>query len=131
MFLDPHVQRGYNDIGTGGFTRGTNLAIGPSLLEGCGVYLAPKSILADIKKDLETYVGARIRLKANKGRKKILEREGVLEGTYPNIFTVRIEEADDRERRISYSYADLLTEAVELVICPTGGQETKIEAHSR
>lgn len=93
--------------------------------------MAPKSILADIKKDLEAYVGEKIRLKANKGRKKIMEREGVLEGTYPNIFTVKIEEPDNRERRVSYSYADLLTEAVELVICPLSGQETKIEAHSR
>jgi len=90
--------------------------------------LAPKSILADIKKDLDTYVGEKIRLKANKGRKKILEREGVLESTYPNIFIVKIEEADQSERRVSYSYADLLTEAVELVICPTGGQETRIQS---
>lgn len=93
--------------------------------------MAPKSILGDIKKDLESYVGAKIRLKANKGRKKILEREGVLESTYPNIFTVKLVEPDNRERRVSYPYADLLTEAVELVICPLGGQETKIEAHSR
>jgi uncharacterized protein Veg len=93
--------------------------------------LAPKSILSDIKKDLETYVGEKIRLKANKGRKKIMEREGVLEGTYPNIFTVKFEESDSSERRVSYSYADLLTEAVELVICSNGGQETKIEAHAK
>ncbi|HEY3369031.1 MAG TPA: Veg family protein [Symbiobacteriaceae bacterium] len=92
--------------------------------------MAPKSILADIKKDLDSYVGEKIRLKANKGRKKILEREGVLESTYPNIFIVKLEEADS-ERRVSYSYADLLTEAVELVVCSSGGQETKIEAHSR
>jgi len=115
-----------------GFSCGTNRAIGASLLEGCGVHLAPKSMLADIKKDLESHVGAKIRLKANRGRRKIVEREGVLEGAYPNIFTVKIEEADKSERRVSYTYADLLTEAVELVICcPFGGQETRIEAHSR
>lgn len=93
--------------------------------------MAPKSILADIKRDLESYVGAKIRLKANKGRKKILEREGVLEGAYPNIFTIRLEESDNRERRVSYTYADLLTEAVELVIHPMGRQEIRIDAHSR
>jgi len=86
--------------------------------------------LVDIKRDLEAYVGERIRLKANKGRKKVVEREGVLEGTYPNIFTVRISEADG-VRRVSYSYADLLTEAVELVVCSAGGKETKFEAQSR
>lgn len=106
---------------------------GPELrhqfMEGCGVHLASKSVLANIKKDLESYVGEKIRLKANKGRKKIMEREGILESIYPNIFIIRLEEADS-ERRVSYSYADLLTEAVELVVCSSGGQETKIEAHS-
>lgn len=92
--------------------------------------MASRSVLVDIKRDLEAYVGEKIRLRANKGRKKVIEREGVLEGTYPNIFIVRLEEADS-ERRVSYSYADLLTEAVELVVCSAGGRETKIEAHSR
>ncbi len=93
--------------------------------------MAPKSVLSDIKRDLETYVGEKIRLKANKGRKRVMEREGILESTYPNIFIVKLEEADQSERRVSYSYADLLTEAVELVVYSSGGQETKIEAHSR
>lgn len=92
--------------------------------------LASRSVLVDIKRDLEAYVGEKIRLKANKGRKKIVEREGVLEGTYPNIFTVRLSEADS-VRRVSYSYADLLTEAVELVVCPSGGRETRFGAQSR
>ncbi len=92
--------------------------------------LASRSVLVDIKRDLEAYVGEKIRLRANKGRKKIIEREGVLEGTYPNIFTVRLSEADT-VRRVSYSYADLLTETVELVVCSASGKETKFEAHSR
>ncbi len=111
------------------FASGESFTMGSSG-EGCGDPLASKSVLVDIKRDLEAYVGEKIRLKANKGRKKVVEREGVLEGTYPNIFIVRLEEADS-ERRVSYSYADLLTEAVELVICSSGGLETKIEAHSR
>ncbi|BDG61993.1 Veg family protein [Caldinitratiruptor microaerophilus] len=92
--------------------------------------MAPKSVLAEIKRDLDSYVGARIRLKANKGRKKVLEREGVLEQTYPNIFVVRLDEGDLGERRVSYSYTDLLTEAVELVVYDAG-KETKIECHGR
>jgi uncharacterized protein Veg len=93
--------------------------------------LAPKTVLADIKKDLEAYVGARIRLKANRGRKRVLEREGVLEGTYPNIFIVKLEEANQTERRVSYSYSDLLTEAVELVVCGNTGLEHRFGAAPR
>lgn len=93
--------------------------------------VAPKSILADIKRDLESYVGSRIRLKANKGRKKVMEREGVLESTYPNIFIVKLNESNQSERRVSYSYTDLLTESVELVICGDFGQETRIMGQAR
>ncbi|HBQ26256.1 MAG TPA: Veg protein, partial [Syntrophomonas sp.] len=32
--------------------------------------------LSDIKRDLESFVGSKIRLKANRGRNRIVEREG-------------------------------------------------------
>jgi uncharacterized protein Veg len=79
------------------------------------VRLAAK-VLADIKRDLDGLIGARIRLRANKGRRKVDEREGILERTYPSIFVVRLEE-ETSMRRVSFSYADILTEAVELTIC--------------
>ena len=73
-------------------------------------------MLTDIKKDLEAMIGERIRLRANKGRRKIDEREGVLEKTYPHIFVVRLEENLTSGRRVSFSYTDILTEAVELEV---------------
>jgi uncharacterized protein Veg len=83
--------------------------------------LAAKSVLDDIKRELESHVGEKIRLKANKGRKKIDEKEGILEKTYPHIFVVRIEEGNVSERRVSYSYADILTETVELILPESAG----------
>ncbi len=71
--------------------------------------------ISQIKKDLDSFVGSRIRLKANRGRNRIIEREGVLESTYPNIFIIKINERKI-ERRVSYSYADVLTETVELFV---------------
>ncbi|HHT01992.1 MAG TPA: Veg protein [Firmicutes bacterium] len=73
-------------------------------------------VLADIRKNLDSLVGARIRVRANKGRKRIVEREGVLEKTYSNHFTVKLDEKQS-QRVISYTYADILTEAVELTPC--------------
>lgn len=67
-----------------------------------------------IRTDLKIHVGSRMRLRANMGRCKIIEREGVLEETHPNLFIVRVEEKRDRSRRVSYSYADILTRTVEL-----------------
>ncbi|MCL6473153.1 MAG: Veg family protein [Firmicutes bacterium] len=71
-------------------------------------------IVDKIRKQLDGFVGEKMRLKANMGRCKIIEREGVLEETHPNLFVVRVEEKRNRCRRVSYSYADVLTKTVEL-----------------
>ncbi|MDN5326938.1 MAG: hypothetical protein PWP41_1634 [Moorella sp. (in: firmicutes)] len=75
-----------------------------------------KEVLATIREDLEARVGQKVKLRANRGRKKILERTGVLEKTYPNIFVIRLEEQKSPERRISFSYTDVLTNTVELMV---------------
>jgi uncharacterized protein Veg len=74
-------------------------------------------------------VGQKIRVRANKGRRKIVEKEGILEKTYPSIFIVRLDEDRAGERRVSYSYTDVLTETVELVVSDSAG-ELKITAAS-
>lgn len=76
-----------------------------------------KSDLFQIKKDIETCVGEKIQLKANKGRKKAFIKEGIVENTYPSIFIVKFENEYETTRRVSYSYTDILTRAVEIVIC--------------
>lgn len=80
-----------------------------------GDFLSARKVLADIKRDLEPFVGNKIKLRANRGRKKVIEKTGVLESTYPNIFVVRLEEKQV-ERRVSFSYADILTDSVQLTV---------------
>ena len=71
--------------------------------------LADKNTLAIIRQDLDKYIGKEITLKANRGRKKSIERKGILEKTYPAHFLVRL---DDGYNRVSFSYADVLTKTV-------------------
>ncbi len=75
-----------------------------------------KGELFQIKRDIEGCIGEKIQLRANKGRKKSFIREGVLENTYPSIFVVKFENEYDNTRRVSYSYTDILTKAVEIVV---------------
>lgn len=89
---------------------------------------SPRAI-ADIKKDLESFVGSRIRLKANRGRNRIIEREGVLESIYPNVFVVKLNERKV-ERRVSYTYADVLTETVELFVYDANNLDSEIRIAS-
>ncbi|MFA6309152.1 MAG: Veg family protein [Clostridia bacterium] len=76
-----------------------------------------KGDLCQVKRDIETCIGERVQLKANKGRKKAFIREGVLENSYPSIFVVKFENDFETTRRVSYSYTDILTKAVEIVVC--------------
>lgn len=72
----------------------------------------PKS-LADIKKSLDGHLGKRLQLRANGGRKKTVECEGILSDTYHAVFVIELSE-DNACKRVSYSYTDILTEAVEI-----------------
>lgn len=88
--------------------------------------LVARNTLADIKVDLENYLGYRILLKANRGRQKTVVREGILEKTYPNIFVVKLDENKYPVKRVSYSYADVLTKTVQLTVFPPTGGDIKI-----
>ncbi len=69
-----------------------------------------------IRKKMEPLIGTRVRLKANRGRNRIVENEGILDSLYPNVFVIRLK--DKRaERCVSYSYIDLLTATVEIQLC--------------
>ncbi|AWI10772.1 MULTISPECIES: biofilm formation stimulator Veg [Bacillaceae] len=70
--------------------------------------------LSDIKKSLDGNLGKRLMLKANGGRKKTIERTGVLAETYPAVFVIELDQDENSFERVSYSYADILTQTVQL-----------------
>lgn len=70
--------------------------------------------LLDIKRILDNNLGKRLTLKANGGRRKTIERSGVLAETYPSVFIIELDQQENSFERVSYSYADVLTETVEL-----------------
>lgn len=74
---------------------------------------AGRDPLLDIKRGLDGLVGERVKVTANKGRRQVVEREGTLEKTYPSLFVIRLDEGSS-SRRITYTYADVLTEMVKL-----------------
>lgn len=85
-----------------------------------------KNALIDIKRSLDQHIGQKIMLKANGGRRKTVERSGVLEETYPSVFIVKLDEEQQTFKRVSYSYADILTETVELTVCHDNDDQVRI-----
>ncbi|GAB2719033.1 biofilm formation stimulator Veg [Paenibacillus thermoaerophilus] len=80
-----------------------------------------RNALMDIKRSLEAHVGEKIMLRADGGRRKTIERTGVLEETYPSVFIVKLDEEQNAFKRVSYSYADVLTDSVQVTICKEQG----------
>ncbi|MDC3417940.1 biofilm formation stimulator Veg [Aquibacillus salsiterrae] len=70
--------------------------------------------LVEIKQGLDGQIGKRLKLRANGGRRKTVERYGTLAETYPAVFIVELDQQENAFERVSYSYADVLTETVEL-----------------
>lgn len=68
----------------------------------------------EIRDELLTLQGKRIRVKANMGRSRVVERMGTLTAVHPSLFVVEVEERRGRMARQSYQYVDVLTSAVEL-----------------
>ena len=73
--------------------------------------------ITKVRRTLESNVGERVHLKANRGRRKSYVKEGVINDTYPSIFTVLVDIDDSNEQMLSYTYSDVLTSNVELVVC--------------
>jgi len=78
--------------------------------------------IKEIKKGLEGQIGKRLKLTANGGRRKTVIRSGVLSETYPSVFVVELDKEENAYERVSYSYADVLTEAVEINFLDDRGQ---------
>jgi len=69
--------------------------------------------LEDIKRQMKNQKGVHITLRAKNGRKGGYERDGIIDGLYPEVFTVLVRE-NGYKRRYCFSYSELLTHHVEI-----------------
>jgi uncharacterized protein Veg len=73
------------------------------------------TIVTRIHDTLADQTGKRLKVKANMGRSKIIECEGVLTQAHPQLFIMEVERKRGRITRQSYQYVDILTGTVELM----------------
>ena len=74
----------------------------------------------EIKDRLRDLEGQRIKVRANMGRSRIVERAGTLVHVHPSLFVDEVEERRGRTARQSYQYVDILTGTVELFDIDSG-----------
>lgn len=68
----------------------------------------------DIHEKLTSMIGQRVKVRANMGRTRVVERMGTIKTVHPAVFVVEVDERRGRKSRQSYQYVDVLTGTVEL-----------------
>lgn len=68
-----------------------------------------------IKRELENHIGKKVIVRANKGRKKIVTRKGILKATYPSLFVLEVFNGEELVTA-SYTYSDVLTSTVQVTV---------------
>lgn len=81
--------------------------------------IQPAQTISHIREMLEEKQGEVVKIRANMGRSKVVEREGKILQCYPALFVVEVFEKRARRGRVSYQYVDILTGSVELVVLQT------------
>ena len=74
----------------------------------------PQNKFEAIQEKLDYMMGERVKVRANMGRSRIVEREGTLLQAHGSLFVLEVDERRGRKARQSYQYVDVLTGAVEL-----------------
>ncbi len=72
------------------------------------------ALVEKIHSIVSSYGGRKLKVRANMGRSKIIDCEGVLTEAHPSLFIVEIQGKRGRLTRQSYQYVDVLTGMVEL-----------------
>lgn len=76
-----------------------------------------QSSVSNVRVAVANQMGKKVKIRVNRGRHKVDVSEGIISETYPSIFLVKILGSKDVPSRIaSYSYTDLLTKDVELIL---------------
>ena len=84
--------------------------------------IPPVNRIDTIRDELMRLQGERLKVRANMGRSRIVERTGTLVMAHPSLFVVEVEERRGRKSRQSYQYVDVLTGTVELYDTDTGAR---------
>ncbi len=71
-----------------------------------------------VRRAVNSHIGSKVRILANKGRHRVDVTEGVITETYPSIFLIQVDsEVEDSFKTVSFSYSDVLTKDVRMTLC--------------
>lgn len=72
-----------------------------------------------IRASVRQKCGRRVKIQLDRGRNKVDIQEGVIQGAYPSIFTVLVQDAYETNppQLLSFSYNDIITKDIRMTLC--------------
>lgn len=71
-----------------------------------------------VRESVKQQCGSRVVIQLDKGRNKIDIQEGVIQEAYPSVFTILIDDEDNRPSQLlSFSYTDIITKEIRMKLC--------------
>ena len=75
--------------------------------------------ISKVRASVHRQRGNRQKTQLDRGRNKVEIQEGVIQGAYPSVFTVLVD--DEREENppqlLSFSYTDIITKDIRMKLC--------------
>ncbi len=64
-------------------------------------------------------LGNKVMIQLDRGRNRIDVQQGVIQGAYPSVFTILVDDENEKNppQLLSFSYADVLTRDVRMKLC--------------
>jgi len=77
-----------------------------------------QATISQVRRVVNNHIGSKVKVLANQGRHRVDVTEGVITETYPSIFLIQVEnEMEDSFKTVSFSYSDVLTKDIKMVLC--------------
>jgi uncharacterized protein Veg len=75
--------------------------------------------ISKVRASVHLQRGNRVKIQLDRGRNKVDIQEGVIQGAYPSVFTILVD--DEREENppqlLSFSYTDIITKDIRMKLC--------------
>ena len=78
-----------------------------------------QQILNKVRAYVRQQCGFRVVIKLDRGRNKVDIQEGVIQGAYPSVFTVLVDDESEVNppQLLSFSYTDFISKDIRMKLC--------------
>ncbi len=74
--------------------------------------------ISKVRASVLQQLGSRVLIQLDRGRHRVDVQEGVIQGAYPSVFTILVnDEGQENPQIMSFSYADILTRDIRMKLC--------------